>query len=323
MPSWGEVLEEIQGLQAALSTANPEDPATAYKAAYATVIKYLNALGAYTNRNTFIYASGWLYKSQIPSELLMVHPSDMDGFMEVVHKADYTKGLDLILHSPGGSPEAAEQIINYLRQKFPFIRVIIPSMAMSAATMMALGADEICMASHSTLGPTDPQFMLRCNTGDYRQVAAHAIKREFQMAENAAGANPAAFTAWAPILAQYPPGLRAQSDHALALTKELVEEWLAKYMLKGKKGKAAKAEAIAKYFSGEHHHTHGRPLMRTDLLTHPDTKSLNISKLEDDQDFQDLVMSVLHACNHLLGGTIATKIIFGLNSNGFIRLHGT
>ena len=45
-------------------------------------------------------------------------------------------GLDLILHSPGGSPEAAEAIVSYLRSRFSHIRVIVPQLAMSAATMI-------------------------------------------------------------------------------------------------------------------------------------------------------------------------------------------
>ncbi len=35
--------------------------------------------------------------------------------MEVSHGLE-GDGLDLILHSPGGSPEAAEAIVSYLRQ---------------------------------------------------------------------------------------------------------------------------------------------------------------------------------------------------------------
>jgi ClpP class serine protease len=47
------------------------------------------------------------------------------------------KDLDLIVHSPGGSPEATEAIVTYLRSKFNDIRVIVPQAAMSAATMLA------------------------------------------------------------------------------------------------------------------------------------------------------------------------------------------
>jgi len=56
------------------------------------------------------------------------------------------------LHSPGGSIEAAEAIVTYLRSKFAHIRAIVPHSAMSAATMIAMACDEIVMGKHSFLG---------------------------------------------------------------------------------------------------------------------------------------------------------------------------
>jgi hypothetical protein len=45
----------------------------------------------------------------------------MLGFMETIHGLP-GPNLDLILHSPGGSGSAAEQIVKYLRTKFDHIR---------------------------------------------------------------------------------------------------------------------------------------------------------------------------------------------------------
>jgi ClpP class serine protease len=66
--------------------------------------------------------------------------------MEAVSNVE-EREVDLILHSPGGSAEAAESIVEYLRTRFDRVRVIVPVAAMSAATMMALSADEIVMGS--------------------------------------------------------------------------------------------------------------------------------------------------------------------------------
>jgi len=187
---------------------------------------------------------------------------------------------------------------------------------MSAATMMALAADEICMARHSTLGPTDPQFVLRTNTGDIRYVSAHALNEEFERAKELAKNDPSSFTAWAPIIGQYPPGILAQSKHSMELTTNLVKVWLRKYMLADDKYKARKARVISKYFSGGQHHSHGRPLMREELIN----KGLNIKCMEDDQDEQDLIMSSYHAANHMLGGTIVTKVIEGDSGRGYLRM---
>ena len=53
------------------------------------------------------------------------------------------ESLDLIIHSPGGSIEAAGAFVTYMRTKFSDIRVIIPQAAMSAATMIACSANVV------------------------------------------------------------------------------------------------------------------------------------------------------------------------------------
>jgi ClpP class serine protease len=56
----------------------------------------------------------------------------MPGFMTAVNKLDKSKGLDLILHTPGGEINATEQIVFYLRKIFKGdIRAIVPHLAMS------------------------------------------------------------------------------------------------------------------------------------------------------------------------------------------------
>ena len=79
--------------------------------------------------------------------------ADIQGFMEAVSNIE-ERNLDLILHSPGGTAEAAESIVEYLRKRFDNIRVFVPMAAMSAATMIALSADEIVMGN--TLSSAQP-----------------------------------------------------------------------------------------------------------------------------------------------------------------------
>ncbi len=79
----------------------------------------------------------------------------MQGFMEVIRGLP-GDGLDLVLHSPGGSAEATEGLVTYIRSKYDNVRVIVPHLAMSAATMLACSANRILMGKHSYLGPIDP-----------------------------------------------------------------------------------------------------------------------------------------------------------------------
>ena len=99
MPSWRLVLDEI-------AKSNPD-----------TVRRnYLKKLSLYTKRNVIAYYSGFMSKPGI--QLLEITDEDMNGFMQAVHQLDRSMGLDLILHTPGGSIASTEAIVNYLHNIF-------------------------------------------------------------------------------------------------------------------------------------------------------------------------------------------------------------
>ena len=191
--------------------------------------KYLHELHLHTERQTILYASGWLQKEDAAST--SIGEEDIHALMEVTAGMS-GRELDLILHSPGGSVDAAESIVSYLRSRFSHIRVIIPHLAMSAATMIACAADEIMMGKHSFLGPTDPQFLLTTPLG-VRSVPAQAVLDQFEKAKREC-ADPAKLSAWLPMLAQYGPsscgksgsphGRRVRSAlNDMPLRKKLIE----------------------------------------------------------------------------------------------------
>ncbi len=104
--------------------------------------KYLKDLGEFTKRDTVIYASAFsVFKPNVPGELISINDQDVHHFMSVLHKFSGDK-LDIILHSPGGFINSADQIVQYLRRKYDHIRVIVPQNAMSAATMIACAAEK-------------------------------------------------------------------------------------------------------------------------------------------------------------------------------------
>ena len=69
-----------------------------------------------------------------------------------------TKKLDLLLGSNGGDGTVAWRIVSLIRERVESFSVLVPQAAFSAATLIALGADEIVMHPHGNLGPTDPQI---------------------------------------------------------------------------------------------------------------------------------------------------------------------
>jgi len=223
--------------------------------------------------------------------------------------------LDLILHSPGGSAEATEALVSYMRSKFVNVRVFIPHAAMSAATMLACSADRIVMGKHSFLGPIDPQFILDTALGR-QAVPAQAILDQF-MAARQQCQDPKLLGAWVPILPQYGPALLIQSTHALALSKELVSKWLAQYMFKQEKDPLQIAQTVANSLAD---HTafksHARHINRNQARL----LGLIVDDLEADKKLQDLVLSVFHAAYHTFNATPVTKIIENHFGRAWVKL---
>jgi ClpP class serine protease len=90
--------------------------------------KYLRQLADRTGRNTVLLYSGWLDRPKHPGTSI----SDVDkiGLMTVVGGLDPARGLDLVIHTPGGDTAATESIAHFLRAQFGTdIRAIVPQLA--------------------------------------------------------------------------------------------------------------------------------------------------------------------------------------------------
>jgi hypothetical protein len=302
MPTWGDLLQELNRVHAETKQV-PFDLVRR---------KYLLELHDFTGRNTILYATKWTQTGGGDPANVSINEEDVQGLMEVVYQMK-DRNLDLILHSPGGSPEATEAVVTYLRSKFDDIRVIIPHAAMSAATMLACAADNIVMGKHSFLGPIDPQFILQTPLG-ISAVPAQAILDQFKRAQEECK-EPAALSSWLPILSQYGPALLIQCENAIQLSRRLVTDWLKKYMFKG--GSESLAQSIAQELSShESFKSHSRHIALDDAKT----LGLKVEALENDHVFQDKVLTVFHATMHTLAGTGAVKIIENHMGRAFIKM---
>lgn len=67
-----------------------------------------------------------------------------------------TSRIDLFLYSRGGGIEVPWRIVSMLREYCQELNVLVPYKAHSAATLIALGADQIVMGKKGELGPIDP-----------------------------------------------------------------------------------------------------------------------------------------------------------------------
>lgn len=264
--------------------------------------KYLKRLAAHTKRNVIIYYSGWLQKPHLQNEgavQLGISDSDKNGFMSAIHRMDRTKGLDLILHTPGGDMAATESIVDYLRAMFgQDIRAIVPQLAMSGGTIIALSCREIVMGKGSSIGPIDPQF---------GPVAAVNLLQEFEQARKEIREDSSSALLWQPILQQITPGFISHCRNAMEWSREMGGRFLRSNMFAEYDDQDARVDKVLNHLTdSETTRHHGRHISYDEAQEIFGTK---VVRLEDDQKLQDLVLTVHHSAMITLQSTGCYKII--------------
>ncbi len=295
MPSWHSILEDIRRRGSIDDVIRRE---------------YLAKLHEVTGRNVIVYYSGWLQKPGLPG--VHVNDADKNGFMTAIHQLDRSKGLDLLLHTPGGETAATESLVDYLHSMFGSnIRAIVPQIALSAGTMIACATREILMGKHSSLGPIDPQF---------GPTPAHGIIEEFKRAHAEIKADPSKIPVWQPIIAKYAPTLIGECEKAIKWSIDMTRDWLLRVMLAAEPDAQAKADAILAELAD-----HALTLSHARHLSAEKCRALGlkITMLESNQQLQEAVLSVHHALIHTLGATGAFKIIENHLGVAFIQMAQT
>lgn len=279
-----------------------------YKAVGQDLVRrqYLNDLYEYTGHDTILYMTSFPPSSPlVPAGSLSINIGDINGFMSCLQGLSGDK-LDLVIHSPGGSLEATEQLVQYLRAKYNYIRAIIPQNAMSAATMLACACDEIVLGKQSAIGPIDPQMSLTRPNGVTHSLPAHAILADFERAKSEIAMDKSSANVWIPKLLEIPNGFLDLCQKTIELSKSKVAEWLGNYMFKDLPDGREKGSQIAEWLGDfTEHRTHGRPI-NYKLARE---KGLRVTLLEDDQILQDKVLSVFHASIITFEVTLCIKMI--------------
>jgi ClpP class serine protease len=289
VPNWGDVLAEIQ-------KRGEEGDAIKKQSVNYVRREYLKKLHDYTGRNVIAYYSGFLSKPGIAQQ--DISDEDKNGFMMAVHKLDKTKGLDLFLHTPGGGIAATESIVDYLHKMFGSnIRAIVPQIAMSAGTIIACSCKKIMMTEHSNLGPIDPHL---------NGIPAFGVIEEFQQAHREIKKDATKLGLWQPIITQYRPTFLGQCQNAIAWSKQFVEQHLENVMFSGDTKAKAKARSVTrKLLDYKKNKSHSRHIHLAECRS----IGLDVDRIEDDADLQDLVLTVHHCYMHVLMNTACFKII--------------
>ena len=282
MPGWNDILAEM-------FTAGPNNVDLVRH-------KYIENFAKYRGRNVIAYYSGWLQKPGAAN--VDINDVDKNGFMATIHKMDRSKGLDLILHTPGGVIAATDSIVDYLHQMFGNdIEVFIPQLAMSAGTMIACSSRKIHMGKQSSIGPFDPQYM---------GISCHGVLEEFETAIAESQRKPGSLPFWRAIVEKYNPTFIGDCKKMIKMSSEFVKTQLQNCMFAGKHNAKALAgnvvNILADHKATKMHDRH----YNADFAR---ACGLVVDNLEDDQRLQDAVLSVHHCFMYSFTMGNACKII--------------
>jgi Serine dehydrogenase proteinase len=272
------------------------------------LLKYIGLYNQIRDTHLIVYSSA--FTKQVPGNILIM--DDYYTIFDMLKNVE-SKNLDFYIETPGGSGEAAEEIVRFIRSKFDNVTFVVSGEAKSAGTLIVLSGNEILMTRSGSLGPIDAQVKIGrsvISAYDYCEW----IENKRDEAEKMGGLNPFDAT----MIAQISPGELSGVSHSLEFAKDLVVEWLAKYKFKDwvvtdtqgltvtDEMRNQRAKDIAKCLTNHGKwRSHGRSLKIDDL----ENIGLRITKVDDDTNLSEIVYRI-HTIIRLLFSSISAYKIF-------------
>ncbi len=288
MTSWTTILEQIQKQ----IKDNPEYNEANALAEYRQ--EKIKAIAEKTGRNLVTYYSGFLAGKNTDS---IISRADRKRFEEIVLDMDPEKGLDVILHTPGGDGETTEYITDHIHNIFGNnLRVIVPQCAYSSGTLFSSAAKTILMGHYSCLGPIDLQV---------EHLSAYEILSEYDSARKDLRKDPESIPFWDIRFKQEKYGYYHLLA-AITFASAMVSKNLTNYMFADEDPKEAKAKVKRIVDTlNDNHKNHRRP------FTYNFCKELglNVEFLGNDPELEDLVLSLHKAYMITFQHTSASKIM--------------
>jgi hypothetical protein len=207
---------------------------------------------------------------------------DVVTFYALLRELGPQRKLALFIKSDGGTGTASLRIVHLLRQYVAQVTVLVPLNCMSAATMIALGADEIQMGPLAYLSAVDTSLTHDLSPVDINNnrvsVSLNELSRILNLwrkESKGEGANP-----YSSIFSYIHPLVVGAVDRSSSLSIRLCTEILS-YHLEDKK----KAERISRILNSDYP-SHSYPI----TLNEAQRIGLNATPL--DQEINDLLLEL-------------------------------
>ncbi|MGP8200205.1 MAG: SDH family Clp fold serine proteinase [Limisphaerales bacterium] len=189
--------------------------------------------------------------------------------------------IDIIIETPDGFAEAAEDIISLIRGKYERVGMIVPGWAKSAGTIFVMAGDEILMGKGSALGPIDGQIA----QPNGKRFSAHSFLEGLTRIKGEADSTGILSKAYIPILQNISPGEIQAAENAQAFSQKLVRDWLEQYKFKFWNQRRTSGIAVTQEYKKERAESiAGKLADQSRWLTH--NRSIRIPQLENDLNLQ-------------------------------------
>jgi ATP-dependent protease ClpP protease subunit len=250
------------------------------------------------------------YHANMGHPLGMMIPPDADMLENVISSLDLKpySGLDLYVHTPGGLPEVAARMLRTCRSRVSSFRIVVPSQAMSAGTLLSMGADTILMGPASSLGPVDPQMTrmmgpagpaISRSAKQYIDAYEELVHRAQEAMMQNRPPHP-----WMQQLKDQDASFIMDCRKAREATKRLGTEFLQASMFKGRPpaDAAAVVEAFIKH--GDEG-THGMPIWAEDAKA----KGLAVEQLDGTSELWRAIREIHVRCDTYVSSKALAKTI--------------
>lgn len=272
-------------------------------------------------RNTYLFIYSAAIKKSIPQVAL--EQDDFYIIYDMLSKLpDTKKKIDFYIETPGGSGEAAEEIVRFLRKKFNHVSFVISGESKSAGTLIVLSGDEILMTDSASLGPIDAQVRIGRSV-----VSAHNYMQWIDEKRSEAAKTGALNPFDATMIAQISPGELIGVKHSLDFAERLVKEWLPKYKFKmwtvtksrkievTDQMRQERADGIASKLTDHSEWlSHGKSLKIEDL----NKIGLEIIRVDATPDISDTVYRIQTVLNLIFNNSTSFKI-FATDKNRIFK----
>lgn len=256
----------------------------------------------------FIYSSA-INKINIPD--LALSMDDYFVIYDMLKNLNKDK-IDFYIETPGGSGEAAEEIVEFLHRQFNNVSFVVSGEAKSAGTLIVLSGDDIYMTESGSLGPIDAQIQIgrgRISAYDYKEW----VEEKYDEAEKKKELNP--FDAV--MIAQISPGELKGVYNSLEYAGDLVKKWLPKYKYKNWKKTETRGldvtpkmkikaadNVVEELWNHRKWRSHGRSIKIDDLTN----IGLKIKRIDDNKKLCDIVYRIQTILRLIFDSSTAYKL---------------